>query len=126
MIDVLSIIADTMRTLGFGYAYMEWQGDAPDPYWVGEYVESAVADESGLQEADFILTGTTRGSWLELEKAKRAIRGAFPPVGGTRHIAADTGNGAAIWYSYAQPVPTDVMDLKRIEIHLTIKTWKVE
>lgn len=123
--DVLKTVASVMESLGLGYAFEEWVGEAPDPYWVGEYVESPSEDESGLRESDFILTGTTRGSWMSLEEAKAKIERAFPPVGGYRAIS-DTGNGVAIWYSYAQPVPTDVMDLKRIEIHLQTKVWKVE
>lgn len=122
--DVLRIIAEAMQSLGLAYSYEEWTGETPDPYWVGEYIESPATDESGLQESSFILTGTTRGAWLSLEDAKGKIERAFPPIGGLRRIT-DDGNGVAVWYSYAQPVPTDTLDLKRMQINLEIKQWKV-
>lgn len=124
MIDVLKTIAEVMKSLNIGYAFERFDGDAPDPYWVGEYVETPGDDESGLQESEFILTGTTHGNWIDLERDKDLIERAFPPVGGWRGIS-DDGNGLAIWYSYSQPVPVDVAGIKRIEVHLTVKQWKV-
>ena len=44
---------------------------------VGEYNEIESVNEDGLQETTFILTGTTRGSWLELEQDKEKIEQLF-------------------------------------------------
>lgn len=124
-IAILKYIADAMETLGLPYDFAVWNGEqVPDPYWIGEYAETEPMTEDGLQESTFILTGTTRESWLSLEQAKTKIRNRFPPVDGDTAIL-DNGSGVAIFYSDAFPVPTEDGDYKRIQINLRIKEWSV-
>lgn len=124
-IETLKYIADVMESLGLPYDFVTWNGEqVPDPYWIGEYAETEPLTEDGLQESTFILTGTTRESWLSLEQAKTKIKNRFPPVNGDTAIL-DSGSGVAIFYSDAFPVPTEDGDYKRIQINLRIKEWSV-
>ena len=73
MIAVLKVINEIMQQLGIHYEYMEWTSDIVYPYFVGEYIETPIETEDGLKESTFILTGFTRGTWLELEQTKEKI-----------------------------------------------------
>lgn len=121
----LKFIADTLQSIGINYEFQEWTTDpVPDPYYVGEYTEIAGLEEDGLQESAFMLTGTTRTSWLTLEQTKETIKNAFHPVGGTTTILPN-GNGLAVLYSDSFQVPTGDAELKRIQINLNFKEWSV-
>lgn len=123
--DVLKLISDSMTAIGVDYAFAEWKGEIAYPYFVGEYQETPAMTEDGLQEADFILTGFTRGSWDDLETAKEKIENYFNKVSGKTAIAS-SGNAVAIFYANSLVVPTGDAELKRIEIHLDVKEWKVK
>lgn len=124
---VLKFINDAMGSAGIPYEFMEYTSsiDAISAYWVGEYSESPLAAEDGCQETQFILTGTGKGSWLMLEQQKAEIEKLFPTVGG-RTAILDNGSGIAVFYENAFPVPTGDGFLKRLQINLTVKEWKVE
>lgn len=122
--EALKLVSDGMAALGLNYAFMMWEGEPVETYFVGEYQEIPSTDESGLQEADYILTGFTRGSWLELETAKEKIENYFNRTSGKR-VIADNGTAVAIFYANSFGVPTGDAELKRIEIHLLVKEWKV-
>lgn len=124
---VLKFINDAMGSAGIPYEFMEYTSsiDAISVYWVGEYSESPLAAEDGCQETQFILTGTGKGSWLMLEQQKAEIEKLFPTVGG-RTAILDNGSGIAVFYENAFPVPTGDGFLKRLQINLTVKEWKVE
>lgn len=122
--DTLKLISDGMEAVSLNYAFMEWKGKIAYPYFVGEYQEQPVVSEDGLQEADFILNGFTRGSWAELEAAKAKIENFFSRDG--RTAIAPSGNAVAICYNNSLVVPTGNAELKRMEIHLTVKEWKVK
>lgn len=77
-----------------------------------------------MQETQFILTGTGKGSWSELEKQKEKIKKLFPANGGRRAILDDK-SGVAVFYGNAFPVPTGDGFMKRLQINLTVKEWKV-
>ena len=94
-----------------------------DCYFVGEYTETEPMNEDGLVESTFILTGTGKGFSI-LENAKDAIREMFPESEGEVAILND-GSAIAIFYSSAMYIPTNDDMLKRIEINLKIKEWKV-
>ena len=81
--------------------------------------------EDGLQEATFILTGFTRGKWLDLEAAKEKIENYFDKISGKMVIAED-GSVVAIFYGNSLVVPTGEAELKRIDINLSVKEWKVK
>ena len=122
-IEALGLLSNAMNTLGLNYAFVEWKGDPVYPYWVGEYQETPQASEDGLQETDFILTGFTRNTWLELEEEKNKIEKHFSRYG----TAAITNEGNAVVFCYENSlvVPTGDAELKRIEIHISVKEWKV-
>lgn len=126
--EALKIISDTMTALGLEYGFMEYSGNDDGkivyPYWVGEYTETEGFREDGLQESTFLLTGFTRGSWLELEDQKEHIEKQFDRVSGKIGITS-SGSGVAIFYAHALVVPTGDAELKSIQINLSIKEWKV-
>lgn len=65
-----SVLTDELE---IPYAFMEWQDDPPEAYFVGEYSEGDTPEEDGCQEITFIIDGFTRGSWFSLEKYKQKI-----------------------------------------------------
>lgn len=121
-ISTLKFISEKLERLKIPYAFEEWTAnEVPDPYFVGEYneVESTEREENGYQETTFILTGTGR-KWLGLEQAKEIIENSI-----TETAILPNGNGIAVFYSNSFPVPTGDAELKRIQINLTIKEWRV-
>lgn len=124
----LQIVSNAMSALGLEYGFGVYSGNAAGkivyPYFVGEYNETPIMDESGLQEATFMLTGFHRGSWLELETAKEKIEKYFNKVSG-KTVMADDGSAVAIFYENALIVPKEDADLKSIQINLIIKEWSV-
>ena len=121
--NAVKLISNGMTACKLNYAFAEWKDKPVYPYFVGEYEESPAVSEDGLQEADFILNGFTRGSWSELEEAKEKIENYFYRDG--RTAIAASGNAVAVCYSNSFVVPTGDAELKRIEIHLNVKEWKV-
>lgn len=120
----LKMVADAMESLGLNYAFMEWLSKPMYPYFVGEYQETAPLYENGLQESTFLLTGYSRGTWMELEDAKEKISRYFSKIGGKTVIAED-GSGVAIFYATSLVVPTGDAELKKIQINLDVKEWSV-
>ena len=121
-ISALKFISEKLERLKIPYAFEEWTAnEVPDPYFVGEYneVESTEREENGYQETTYILTGTGR-KWLGLEQAKEIIENNI-----TETAILPNGNGIAVFYSNSFPVPTGDAELKRIQINLTIKEWRV-
>ena len=118
----LKYLNDCFEELGLPYSFMVWNADLTFPYFVGEYSEIEPMWEGGLQEGTFLLTGTTNGSYLELEVIKEMIREYFPDTGRTA-ILPD-GSGIAVCYSNSFPVMTGEQGLNRIQINLSIKQWK--
>lgn len=121
-ISALKFISEKLERLKIPYAFEEWTAnEVPDPYFVGEYneVESTEREENGYQETTFILTGTGQ-KWLGLEQAKEIIENNI-----TETAILPNGNGIAVFYSNSFPVPTGDAELKRIQINLTIKEWRV-
>ena len=123
--NVLDAVDKGMKEAGLNYEFGEWKSDLVYPYWVGEYQELDPLNEDGMHETSFILTGFTRNSRLELEREKEKIQKKFPQCGGYKAIA-DDGSAVAIFYAGCLAnVPTGDAELKKIEINLTIKEWKV-
>lgn len=120
----LKIVDASMTDMGLNYAFGMWKGDPVETYWIGEYQETSTTTEDGLQESTFILTGFTRGTWSELEATKQKIEKYFNKVSG-KTVITDNGSAVAIFYGYSLIVPTGDAELKRIEINLEVKEWKV-
>lgn len=121
---ILNVIASAMSEMGLNYAFMEWKDDPAFPFFVGEYQESPAVTEDGLQETTFILTGFSRGTWQELEQAKEKIEKYFNKVSG-KAVITEQGSAVAVFYSHSLVVPTEDAELKRLEINLDVKEWKV-
>ena len=120
---VLEVVASGMSEIGLNYAFMEWKDTPKYPYFTGEYQEIEPYSEDGMQECDFILTGWHRGSWLELETAKEKIENYFYRDG--RTAIASNGNAVVVFYSRSDFIPSGDAELKKIEIRLKAKEWKV-
>ena len=121
-ISALNFISEKLERRKIPSAFEErTANEVPDLYFVGEYneVESTEREENGYQETTFILTGTGR-KWLGLEQAKEIIENNI-----TETAILPNGNGIAVFYSNSFPVPTGDAELKRIQINLTIKEWRV-
>lgn len=123
----LNFISAAMESAGIPYEFMEYTSaiDSISVYWVGEYSEAEPVTEDGLQETQFILTGTGKGSWLELEEQKEKIEQLFPAIAG-RTAILDNKSGIAVFYGNAFPVPTGDGFLKRLQINLIVKEWRVK
>lgn len=119
----LEIISNAMDALEINYEFMEWNGEPEYPYFVGEYQESEPLNEDGMQDTTFILTGFSRGSWDALENAKEKIENHFNKVSG--YVVNAKGLALAIFYANSLVVPTGDAELKKIQINLSIKEWKV-
>lgn len=118
------IIASAMESLGLNYAYLEWKDDPVDLYFTGEYQEGEAMDESGQTDISFILTGFSRIGIEALEEAKETIKQHFDNVSGM--VIADNQSAVAIFYAGSFPVRTMDAELKKIQINLAIKEWKVK
>lgn len=125
---VLKIISNAMKSLGIAYKFMRYEvakgAEVPEIYFVGEYQEIEATEESGLQETVFLLSGFSRGSWDALEEAKEKISAYFSSVGG-HTVKADNGSAVAIYYANSLVIPTEDAELKRIQINLDVKEWRV-
>lgn len=120
----LKFISDAMKSVGIPYEFMEYTSpvSATSSYWVGEYSEVEPTTEDGKQETQFILTGTTKGSWLALEEQKEKIEQLFPTASGMTAILEHSG--IAVFYGNAFPVPTGDSFFKRLQVNLTVKEWR--
>jgi len=120
----LAFIASSLASANINYEFGVWKSDLVYPYFVGSYTETESMNEDGLQESTFILDGFTRGTWLDLENAKKNIEILFPSIGG-KHTIVQDGSAVAVFYGNSMNVPTGVAELKRIQINIRILEWKV-
>lgn len=125
--ETLKFISDVLTDAGIPYDFMEFNSDISslNQYWVGEYQENEPITEDGLQGCTFILTGTAKDSYVLLESTKQTIEELFPSIEGQTAIL-DNGTGVAIFYASALHIPTGDETLKRIQINLNVKEWKVK
>lgn len=122
MKTALEILSKELKSIGIPYEFMRWTSPVNGEYWVGEYTEETPTTEDGLEQCVLMLTGTTRGQWMDLETSKEKIKHHFPTIHGLR---VPTENGAVVFfYEDGFPVPTGEADLKRIQVNLRIKQWK--
>ena len=124
---VLKTIKESMKEIGINYQFKKWKGHPTYPYFVGSYQEVPTPGEDGMQETSFILTGFARSDGnvdgvLQLEEAKQTIKNYFNTG---KVVTTDSGSVVAIFYANSLVIPTGDAELKRIEIHLTVKEWKV-
>lgn len=117
--STLTYIGNILKSLELPYAFMEWKRQPPKTYFVGEYHEPESPEEDGEQDITFMLTGFTRGTWLDLERHKQTIESKID-----RTAILDDGTGVAVFYAGAEPVPTGDAELKKIQINLKIIEFK--
>ena len=120
MKEIKKIINQQLKAIGINYAFMRWNKEPIYPYFVGEYNEPERTVEDQYSEPTFILTGFTRGSWAELEEATDKIKKLF-----TEHRARLENGLVIIYYAGSFPIPIDEGELKKIQINLKIKDWRV-
>lgn len=117
----LKFISKTLKPL-VNYHFLYYKTDKVEyPYWVGEYLENEYSAETNYQGTTFILTGVTRGSYLELEKQKEIIKKALKD----KRAILLNGAGIAVHYDYSMPIRVDDIELQKIQINLTIQEWEV-
>ena len=121
--EPLKLISDGMAALGLNYAFERWEDEPKYPYFTGEYLEEESTSEDGMQQCDFILTGITRGSGLDLETAREKIENYFYRDG--RTAIASNGNAVVVFYSRSDVIPSGDAELKKIAIRVKAKEWKV-
>ena len=73
-VEGLNYVNNLMESLNIPYEFMEWTSDIPETYWIGEYQEIEPLNEDGMEECNFILTGNTKGSFLNLENVKELLK----------------------------------------------------
>lgn len=124
--ETLKFIGDVLTDAGIPYDFMEFNADISslNQYWIGEYQENEPLTEDGLQSSTFILTGTAKNSYVVLETTKQTIEQLFPSIEGRTAILGN-GTGVAVFYANALPIPTGDAMLKRMQINLSVKEWKV-
>lgn len=123
--NLLKVVSDGMTELGLEYEFGEYTKEPiVYPYFVGEYTETEPMTEDGLQETTFMLSGFSRGTWLTLENAKEKIERYFNKVYG-KTVMVDDGSAVAVFYGSSLIVPTGDEELKKIQINLQCKEWKV-
>ena len=120
--DKLKFISEQMDMIAVPYEFMQWTSDVKYPYFVGEITEHPTTTEDGFEESTLLLTGFSRGKFIDLETVKNKIKSHFSPVHGLR---AQTDSGTiAVFFDGAFYVPTGEAELKKIQINLKIKEWK--
>ena len=120
--SVLGIIATELNSIGVPYEFMRWTSAVEYPYFIGEFTETPTMREDGYREGTLMVTGTTTGSWMDLEQYRAKIEKHFPSIFGLR-LTTDDGV-VVIHYGHSFPVDTGEADLKRIQINLDVREWR--
>lgn len=119
---MLAVINNELEKIGLNYEFGRMtKTPIKYPYWVGDYTEPEGMTEDGLEEPTFILTGFSRGRFIELEQQKNIIKDHF------KHgvsVITETGAAVVIFYAGSFNIPLDEDDLKKCQVNLSIKTWK--
>ena len=119
---ILGIATNELNSIGIPYEFMRWTADIEDPYWIGEYTESATLTEDGYEEGTLLVTGTSQGSWQKMLQDVETIKNHFPSIHGLRR-STDAGT-VVIYYENCFPVETGQANLKRMQVNLRVKAWK--
>lgn len=129
MRQVLKLIGSEMKKAGIDYHFLKnKKKKVMYPYFAGELIPTEPDTEDGKKEFTLVLDGfnrkseTTEGTLFELLEEVEKIEEHFPSVEG---LAAVVGNQAiAVFYSSCQAVDSGDEQLERVQVNLTIKTWK--
>lgn len=129
MRKILKLINAEMKKAGIEYHFQKNKKPEPAyPYFVGGLIPAEPVAEDGMKEFTLVLDGFTRetsdseGTLLELLLEAEKIERHFPQVEG---LTAMSGNQAiAVFYCNCQPVESGDVQLQKIQVNLTVKTWK--
>lgn len=121
--EQLKFIKEQMDAIAVPYEFMQWTSEVKYPYFVGELTEDPTDTEDGRESSTMLLTGFSRGKYVDMEIIKEKIKSHFSPVYGLRG-QTDSGATIAVFYDNAFYVPTGEADLKKLQINLKIFLWK--
>lgn len=120
----LKYMNSLFESLDIPYEFGQWNSpNVPDTYWVGEYLEIEAMNEDGMEESNFILTGTTNQRFIDLESVKQTIKEYITNEGLTDIL--ESGSGIAVLYSGSQQIPSVQDGVFRIQVNLRIKEWRI-
>lgn len=119
----LGFINEQLDKIGIPYQFLEWSTPGKYPYYVGEITEEPTTTEDGFEQSTLLVTGFHRGDAATLEADKEKIKKHFHPING---LHGQTDNGRiVVFFDGAFYIPSGEQDLKKIQINLLIKEWKV-
>lgn len=124
MKGVLKYIAKELGGIPVQYHFLQNRaGKVTYPYFVGEIFPVDMASEDGRKEYSMLLTGFDRSEdLLRLLREAEKITEYFPSVEGRTAI---TGRQCiAVFSSEPAPVASGEENLQKLQISLTIKSWK--
>jgi len=123
--EALAYINGRLKGVGIPYAFLEWEDEIPETYFVGSYIEtdSLTREENGKEDSVFILRGYSRAKdWMEvLENAKKKIRKALSVT----DLLHD-GSGIALFYENGEYISTLDADWHSIKININVQEWRVD
>lgn len=129
MKQVLKLIASEMKKADIDYHFMNnKKRKITYPYFVGELLPTDPTTEDGKKEFTLVLDGfnrksdTTEGTLFELLEESEKIENHFPQVEGLTAIVRN--QAIAVFYSGCQPVDSGDEQLEKVQVNLSIKTWK--
>lgn len=111
--------AAEMKALNLNYAFMEWREKVIYPYFTGEYYENDFTFEDNSTGGEILVEGWTRGTWGELLDICEKIKKHF-----ANYSTVIDDTAISITYLNAAPIRTGDIELKKIQIRLSTKTWK--
>ena len=72
--EKLKFINDQMTAIAVPYEFGQWSSEIKYPYFVGELSEEPGNTEEGRESSTMLLTGFSRGSFLDMEIIKEKIK----------------------------------------------------
>ncbi|NBJ93205.1 hypothetical protein [Parablautia muri] len=129
MKQVLKLIASEMKKAGIDYHFMKnKKRKRTYPYFVGELLPADPTTEDGKKEFTLVLDGfnreseTTDGTLFELLEEAEKIEKHFPSVDGLTALVKN--QAIAVYFLGCQPVESGDEQLEKVQVNLSIKTWK--
>lgn len=129
MKTLLKFINTEMKTVGIDYHFgVNEKEKLIYPYFVGDLLPVDPISEDGRKEFTLVLDGfnrksdVTEGTLFELLEVTEKIEEHFPHIGGRTAIVDN--QAIAVFYCSCQPVDSGNPALQKVQINLSIKTWK--
>ncbi len=119
-VETIGHIKELLEAQGLPYAFRTWRKELVYPYWIGDITEQAEIDERGSRKGSFFVTGTTKGSDLELIEVAERLELALRDY----RTILPSGYGLAISYESARFIETGSNEFKRLEIILQWQEWR--